>query len=68
MSQLSEARTESPERIFACDTEVKDIDVRNETPRGHGSVVCFSVYCGKDAKFGEDSSKTILWVDTNCKG
>lgn len=67
MSKLRDIVEKDPGRIFACDTEVKDIDVLNESPKGHGSVICFSVYCGDDVNFGngpEDPPLTHLWVDT----
>lgn len=31
----------------AIDTEVSHIDVAEQTPVGHGNVICFSVYCGE---------------------
>lgn len=45
----------------ACDTEVAHINVKKQSPVGHGEVICFSIYCGPDVDFGEGS---ILWVDT----
>lgn len=47
--------------VYACDTEVAKIDVKQETPVGHGEVVCFSIYCGSQADFG--SGKSCIWVD-----
>ncbi|CAN6229737.1 unnamed protein product [Urochloa humidicola] len=50
--------------IHACDTEVANIDVRKETPVGHGKVTCFSIYSGTsgvEADFG--NGKTCIWVD-----
>ncbi len=41
--------------------QVASIDVTKETPVGHGTIVCFSVYCGPDVNFG--GGKTKLWVD-----
>ena len=70
MATLRRALRENPQRIFACDTEVKNIDVLKESPRGHGTVTCFSVYCG-NVHFGKESSEapqTHLWVDTMGKG
>ena len=70
MTILRRALKENPQRIFACDTEVRNIDVMKESPRGHGTVTCFSVYCG-DVNFGEASAetpRTHLWVDTMGKG
>ncbi|CAL5025194.1 unnamed protein product [Urochloa decumbens] len=50
--------------IHACDTEVANIDVKQETPVGHGKVTCFSIYSGTsgaEADFG--NGKTCIWVD-----
>lgn len=47
--------------VHACDTEVADIDVKKECPVGHGRVICFSIYCGPEADFG--NGKTCVWVD-----
>jgi len=41
--------------------QVADIDVVKETPVGHGSIICFSVFCGREADFG--GGTTRLWVD-----
>ncbi|EES11511.2 hypothetical protein BDA96_06G255600 [Sorghum bicolor] len=49
--------------IHACDTEV-DIDVKQETPVGHGKVTCFSIYSGtKGAEADFGNGKTCIWVD-----
>ena len=63
-------------RTFACDTEVMRIDVTRESPCCHGTVTCFSLYCGPDVDFGgtRDDTKdinvnrTMLWVDTWLNG
>ncbi|KAJ7554012.1 hypothetical protein O6H91_06G122400 [Diphasiastrum complanatum] len=47
--------------VHACDTEVADIDVKEESPVGHGYMTCFSIYCGPNADFGDGKSR--LWVD-----
>ncbi|EAZ05778.1 hypothetical protein OsI_28011 [Oryza sativa Indica Group] len=50
--------------IHACDTEVANIDVKEETPVGHGEVICFSICSGNsdgEADFG--NGKTCIWVD-----
>lgn len=39
------------DRVFAVDTEVADIEVKEESPVGHGRVICFSVYCGQGTDF-----------------
>ncbi|KAK6154416.1 hypothetical protein DH2020_008664 [Rehmannia glutinosa] len=47
--------------IHACDTEVANIDVKEETPVDHGEVICFSIYSGTQADFG--GGKSCVWVD-----
>ncbi|KAL9316627.1 hypothetical protein ACSQ67_017628 [Phaseolus vulgaris] len=47
--------------IYACDTEVAKIDVKQETPVDHGEIICFSIYCGPEADFG--AGKSCIWVD-----
>ncbi|CAO2189586.1 unnamed protein product [Urochloa humidicola] len=51
--------------VHACDTEVANIDVKQETPVGHGQVTCFSIYSANSnaqaADFG--NGKTCIWVD-----
>jgi DNA polymerase I len=62
------------ERTFACDTEVMNIDVTRESPCCHGTVTCFSLYCGPDVHFGSDphnerdTPKSMVWVDTWLNG
>lgn len=41
--------------------QVADIDVKKESPVGHGRMICFSIYCGPETDFG--GGKTRLWVD-----
>ncbi|MBA0792202.1 hypothetical protein Gohar_016721 [Gossypium harknessii] len=47
--------------VHACDTEVSNIDVKQETPVDHGEITCFSIYSGADADFG--NGKSCIWVD-----
>ncbi|KAM7504160.1 hypothetical protein LguiB_003064 [Lonicera macranthoides] len=47
--------------VHACDTEVAKIDVKQETPVDHGEIICFSIYCGPKADFG--NGKSCIWVD-----
>lgn len=47
--------------IHACDTEVAYIDIKKESPVGHGKIICFSIYCGSQADFG--NGKSCVWVD-----
>ncbi|XP_042407988.1 DNA polymerase I A, chloroplastic-like isoform X2 [Zingiber officinale] len=53
--------TEYKNFIHACDTEVANIDVKSDTPVGHGDVICFSIYSGPLADFG--NGKSCVWVD-----
>ena len=59
-------------RIFACDTEVAEINVLSESPVGHGRLVCFSIFCGDDAHFGLGTPNGVrqnkLWVDVLDQG
>lgn len=56
--------------VFACDTEVMDIDVSSHSPCCHGKVICFSIYAGPDMHWGEElpavgaPRRSMLWVDT----
>uniref|UniRef100_A0A2P2LDZ8 DNA-directed DNA polymerase n=3 Tax=Rhizophora mucronata TaxID=61149 RepID=A0A2P2LDZ8_RHIMU len=47
--------------VHACDTEVARIDVKQETPVDHGEIICFSIYSGPEADFGD--GKSCIWVD-----
>ncbi|KAK9151816.1 hypothetical protein Syun_010125 [Stephania yunnanensis] len=47
--------------VHACDTEVAKIDVKEETPVDHGEIICFSIYSGPEADFGD--GKSCIWVD-----
>ncbi|KAI5079261.1 hypothetical protein GOP47_0004740 [Adiantum capillus-veneris] len=58
---LAKLRGEYKDAVHACDTEVADIDVKKESPVGHGRVICFSIYCGPNADFGD--RKNCVWVD-----
>lgn len=37
------------------------IDVKQETPVDHGEIICFSIYSGPEADFG--NGKSYIWVD-----
>ena len=41
-----------PDRIAAWDTETIHIDAKNETPVGHGKIICAQVFIGPDVDFG----------------
>ncbi|CAN4104045.1 unnamed protein product [Withania somnifera] len=47
--------------VHACDTEASSIDVKQQTPVDHGEVICFSIYSGPEADFGD--GKSCIWVD-----
>ncbi|KAK5576407.1 hypothetical protein RB653_007550 [Dictyostelium firmibasis] len=49
------------DRYHACDTEVIDIDLKKVSPIGHGKMICFSIYCGPQARFHDGNSR--VWVD-----
>ncbi len=51
-----------PDVVWACDTEVMDIDLKLVGPVGNGRVTCVSIYGGPDVDFG-DGPGTSLWVD-----
>ena len=64
MAALMKAKSENPQLIFACDTEVMDIDLKEVGPVGNGYVTCLSVYAGPDFDFGLGNGPgTTLWVD-----
>lgn len=50
----------NPEAIWACDTEVADINVKEQSPVGNGKVICVSIYGGDHIDFGTGST---LWID-----
>jgi len=52
-------------RTFACDTEVMGIDVTRESPCCHGTVTCFSLYCGPDVDFGGSGTDRRGDTDTD---
>ena len=55
--------------IWACDTEVADIDVKTQGPVGNGHVVCVSIYGGPIVNFDGDSEGEdegvgkALWIE-----
>lgn len=42
-------------------TQVAKIDVKQQTPVDHGEIICFSIYSGPEADFGD--GKSCIWVD-----
>lgn len=50
--------------VWACDTEVADIDVKTVGPVGNGRVTCVSIYGGPSIDFGfGEGPGSALWVD-----
>ncbi|CAN1768171.1 hypothetical protein LINPERHAP1_LOCUS10548 [Linum perenne] len=47
--------------VHACDTEVSNIDLKVQTPIDHGELICFSIYSGPEADYG--NGKSCIWVD-----
>ena len=43
-----------------------EIDVKTETPVGHGEVTCISIYGGPDLDLG--GGRTMLWADFDAPG
>lgn len=41
--------------------QVAKIEVKQETPVDHGEIICFSIYSGPEADFG--NGKSCIWVD-----
>jgi DNA polymerase-1 len=41
--------------------QVAEIDVKKESPVGHGRITCITIFCGPSANFGD--GKNRLWVD-----
>ena len=77
VNSLSEARRVASmlmapnmaELVFACDTEVAEIDVSSQSPCCHGRLICFSVHAGPGTDFSADGSgRPTLWVDTYLDG
>ncbi|CAH9085894.1 unnamed protein product [Cuscuta europaea] len=58
---VSKLTNEYRDLIHACDTEVSKINVKKETPVGHGEIICFSIYSGPIADFGK--GKSCVWID-----
>eukprot|EP00899_Mesostigma_viride_P019227 jgi/Mesvir1/27305/Mv07135-RA.2 len=54
-------RTRHRGTVFACDTEVSGLNIKTDTPVGHGNLICFSLYCGEDVS--EGPSRRRVWVD-----
>ena len=50
------------DKVWACDTEVMDIDVKSQGPVGNGRVTCVSIYGGPEVDFG-DGPGSALWID-----
>ena len=50
--------------VWACDTEVADIDLKEQGPVGNGKVTCVSIYGGPSIDFGTGEGRgSVLWVE-----
>eukprot|EP01125_Pyxidicula_operculata_P012309 TRINITY_DN4036_c0_g3_i1.p1 TRINITY_DN4036_c0_g3~~TRINITY_DN4036_c0_g3_i1.p1 ORF type:complete len:1154 (-),score=245.82 TRINITY_DN4036_c0_g3_i1:8-3469(-) len=49
-----------PNRYHAWDTETIDIDLNTQSPVGHGTIICASIYIGPDVNFGNGSR---VWIN-----
>ncbi|KAI8552791.1 hypothetical protein RHMOL_Rhmol06G0295500 [Rhododendron molle] len=54
------------ERLVRIYEKVAKIDVKQETPVDHGEMICFSIYSGPEADFG--NGKSCIWVDLLAEG
>ena len=62
LQQLFSAHSQS--MSHACDTEVMEIDIKQQGPVGNGYVTCLSMYAGPDFDYGlGDGPGTTLWID-----
>jgi DNA polymerase-1 len=53
-------RPDVKQKYHACDTETTGIDPKIQSPVGHGTVICASIYCGPDVDFGGGAR---IWID-----
>lgn len=60
---LNQLRQAPPETIFACDTEVMEIDLKTVGPVGNGYVTCLSIYGGPTLQLGAGEPGNALWID-----
>ncbi|KAK9789941.1 hypothetical protein WJX73_004973 [Symbiochloris irregularis] len=62
------------DQLFACDTETKDFDISNQSPCGHGVVICLSISGGPSLDFRDLAAhagsngaavqkQDTLWID-----
>lgn len=52
-------------RIHAWDTEVIDIDAKEESPVGKGKIICAQAFCGPEVDFGNGPSSFIIFSHPN---
>lgn len=57
---VEQLRALGPTHFHACDTEVADIDLKQQGPVGNGRVTCLSIFSGPEHDFGNGSR---IWVD-----
>lgn len=61
--KVLEVLYQNPEStVWACDTEVADIDVKTQGPVGNGKVTCISIYGGPHIDFGRGVGG-VLWIE-----
>ena len=56
-------RAQGPACVHAVDTEVVDLDLEEQSPVGHGRIICASLYSGPTVDYG---SGPRVWID--CTG
>ena len=49
--------------VWACDTEVMNIDVKSQGPVGNGKVTCVSIYGGPDVDFLQFGKGYAIWIE-----
>jgi DNA polymerase-1 len=52
--------------VHAWDTEVVDLDLEEQSPVGHGRVICASLYSGPTVDYGGGCAR--VWVDATAAG
>jgi hypothetical protein len=63
-SVLKVLKSNPTSTVWACDTEVADIDLKEVGPVGNGKVICISIYGGPNIKFGDKFPVgSTLWVE-----
>jgi DNA polymerase-1 len=63
---VSVMRAQGAGCVHAWDTEVVDLDLEEQSPVGHGRVICASLYSGPSVDYGGGCSR--VWVDATAAG